>query len=98
MNKRSRILIFLFAAIFTVAVISSFFFSGYEASHDCVGGECTVCAVLDACRDFLSKAGEGASAGSASLFAAFSVVLVVAACSCAAVGKSPVKLKDRLIN
>lgn len=98
MNKKSRILIFLFAAIFAVAVLSSFFFSGYAAGHDCVGGECTVCAVLDACHDFLGKVGEGVAASAASLYAIFSVILVVSAYSCAAVEKSPVKLKVRLIN
>lgn len=98
MNKKSRILIFLFAAIFAVAVLSSFFFSAPAAGHDCVGGECTVCAVLDACHDFLGKAGEGVAASAASLYAIFSVILVVSAYSYAAVEKSPVKLKVRLIN
>ena len=98
MNKGSRILIFLFAAIFTVAVISSSIFSGYEASHDCVGGECTVCAVLDSCRDFLGKTGEGAKAVTKTLFAVFAIIFSIFVYTIATVKKSPVNLKVKLIN
>ena len=98
MNKRKRFIIFLFTAVFTLAVVSSFFFSGYEAGHDCVGGYCTVCAVLDACRDFLGKTGEDAKAAFNALFTVFAVVFSVFVYVSGAVKKSPVDLKVRLIN
>lgn len=96
MYKKSKILILIFAVIFTVAVSLSFCFQGVEAEHACVGDDCIICAVLDACRDFIGKSGGANKTAGASVAARFTIILATAIVYFIAVKKSLVTLKVKL--
>lgn len=96
MNKKSRILILIFTAIFAIAVSSSLFFSGYEVDHVCVGTDCQVCAVLDACRDFLNKVVETCKAVTTAGVACFAPIVCIVAVGVILGKRTPVTLKDKL--
>ena len=96
MNKKSKILILIFAVIFTIAVSLSFCFQGVEAEHACVGDDCIICAVLDACRDFIGKFGGANKTAGASVAARFTIILATAIVYFIAVKKSLVTLKVKL--
>ena len=63
MNRSTRALAMLLAALLAVVMLFSVFYIALEADHDCHGEDCAVCAVLSACERVLHRLlGIGAAA------------------------------------
>lgn len=85
MNRKTRLLPLLMAALLAFALLCSVLFMAVEAHHDCTGQDCPVCQQLSACGHMLKTAAVSACA------AVFAAALPLLVCMIFSVRTAPVQ-------
>lgn len=98
MKRTRRLAAFAFAVLFLVTMITSFLVVAFEANHDCIGDDCSVCAIIEVCRNTVKVLGSTLAA--AACIAAFGRVSFASdpLLPALAASKTPVRLKVKFSN
>ncbi len=98
MAAKRRLAAAILAAFVFVAVMASLFIVIREVDHDCTGEGCPICAVIAVCQKTLKTRSEALAVFDATAalvcFVVFSVTLFKAVLQ----NKTPIILKDKLLN
>ena len=86
------------AALMLCVLVLSFVFVAVEADHDCAGGDCPICMLIQQCEQTIRSIGGGFSlAGFSILLISFCVASVLMRCI-SILCYTPVSFKTRLNN
>ena len=98
MKKYSRFAAVTVAVLLCISMLGAVFCVAAHTHHDCTGTSCAVCAVLEQCDQRLRGAAAAAAAVLMLLFFAKYAVIPRTAGIREASGRTPVKLKVKLLN
>ena len=96
MTAAKRIMCAAAAVIISAVLIFGVLFTAVEADHDCMGEDCPVCAVINLFVNALKSLSR--ISVSAALTALFTFYIILKLHCCLSVFKTPVTLRNRLIN
>ncbi len=98
MVTKRRFAAAILAALILVAVTASLFIVAFESNHECIGEDCSVCAVIAVCQNTLKTISEGLA-----VFAVLAALVCFSMVFCMAArpgsqSETPISLKVKLLN
>ena len=98
MTNKKRLAAVIFAAIIFIVFMTSLFAITHEADHDCIGENCPICTVIALCQNTLKMLSDVTVAVVALFTCFFFITSIIAFFRIVLYNKTPILLKDKLLN
>lgn len=98
MANKKRIAAVILAVLVLLAVAVSLFVVAFEATHDCTGEDCRICAIVAVCHSTLKALSDASAIVAVAAALVFCGAALTAARKSAVYSATPISLKVKLLN